>query len=363
VSGARLGVWPPLPPSAYVRGRRTPAPFPLADERCTLHALGRHGLWQGVRALGLGVGDEALVPAYHHGSEVEALTRAGVSCRFYDVGEALEPVEAELEERITPRTRALLLVHYLGFPQDVDRWRSWCDANGLFLLEDAAQAWLASTNGLPVGSFGDISIFCLYKTFGFPDGGALVSGKPIPLSGNRRGLGLGGLARRHAAWAIGRSAGAARLASRRRRQHHYVPHEDFALGDPSSRPSAATLLLLRRLVAPDAARRRRDNFALLAERLGHLVLRPFDRLPTGSSPFFFPIETDHKRDLIRYLRAVEIDALDFWSVPHPTLPVSRFRRAAALRSRVVGLPVHQELRPRDLERITEAVLAWRPSKS
>lgn len=361
MTGPRLGVWPPLPLTAYARSGRLP--FPLEDERCTLHALGRHALWHGVRALGLREADEVLAPAYHHGSEVEALMRAGLSCRFYEASETLEPLGTELEALITSRTRALLLVHYLGFPQDADRWRRWCDANDLFLLEDAAQAWLASTNDRPIGTHGDISIFCLYKTFGFPDGSALVSRKHVPQTHSRGSVGLAGLVRRHAAWAMSRSAALARLGSLLQRKDDYHPREDFRLGDPSSRPSSATLLLLGRLADPDAARRRRENYAVLLERLRNLVFRPFDRLPVGSSPFFFPLETRDKKGLITHLRARGIEGLDFWSVAHPALPASRFPHAAALRSRIVGIPVHQELRPDHLERICEAVLAWRTSTS
>jgi dTDP-4-amino-4,6-dideoxygalactose transaminase len=59
-----------------------------------------------------------LVPAYNHGSEIEALLRAGIVCRFYDVGESLEPDEEELEALLDTRVRPLYLIHYLGFPQD-----------------------------------------------------------------------------------------------------------------------------------------------------------------------------------------------------------------------------------------------------
>src|SRR5205823_10573872 len=76
----RLTIWAPLPFRRLLASRPDPPPFPLADPRCRLVTRARHGLWLGVRALGLGPGDEVLVPAYHHGSEVEALVRAGVTC-------------------------------------------------------------------------------------------------------------------------------------------------------------------------------------------------------------------------------------------------------------------------------------------
>src|SRR5215216_1209594 len=175
----RLNAWPPLPPSVYIR-RPGRLPFPLQEQSCRLFALGRHALWHGVRALGLEPGDGILVPAYHHGSEVEALTRAGLTASFYGGSDALEPIESELDGLVEPRTRALLLIHYLGFPQDLARWRRWCDERGMFLIEDAAQAWLARDDDRPVGSVGDLAMFCLYKTYGLPDGAALVSRRPIP---------------------------------------------------------------------------------------------------------------------------------------------------------------------------------------
>ena len=72
-----------------------------------------------------------LAPAFHHGSEIEALLRAGLECRFYEVGESLAPDPAELESLVGPRTRALLLIHYLGRPQAAARWREWCDEREL----------------------------------------------------------------------------------------------------------------------------------------------------------------------------------------------------------------------------------------
>ena len=121
----RLTATPPLPPGVYRRPPIVPNPFPLSEEQCRLFARARHGLWHAVRVLGLQAGDEVLVPAYHHGSEIEALTQAGLLCRFYGSGSRLEPDEADLAELIGPRTRALYLIHYLGFPQDVRHWRAW----------------------------------------------------------------------------------------------------------------------------------------------------------------------------------------------------------------------------------------------
>ena len=323
-----LSVWPPLPPSIYIRRGSSERPFPLDDPRCRLFSRARHALWHGVRALGLGRGDEVLVPAFHHGAEIEALIQAGVECRFYDATSNLEPDTAELDALVSPATKALYVIHYLGIAQDVKRWRRWCDERGLLLLEDAAQAWLASSDGLPVGTLGDLAIFCFYKTFGFPDGAALVSSSPAedatPVDRRLSAIGMS-----HAAWAAGRSGILAGAARRIWTAEGSTDDDEFSLGEPSP-PSRALDLLISRGVDRSAAATRRAHYQLLLADLEESVLPAFRELPGESSPFAFPMVTSEKPELIARLRASGIDALDFWPVPHPRLPEG-FPQAAELR--------------------------------
>lgn len=304
-------------------------------------------------------GDEVLVPAYHHGSEVEALLAAGVNPRFYAGDEALAPDEAELERLLAPGVRALYLTHYLGFPQDAARWRTWCDERGLLLIEDAAQAWLSMAGDRPAGAFGDLAIFCLYKTVGVPDGGAMVVRAAPPGPEGARSSGAKGVARRHALWLLQRS-GLLAGAAARRPAGEYVAEEDFALGDPGQAPSAATMRLVTRLADEAVAARRRANYSLLLSELESDVPAPFDRIAPGASPFALPIETSDKARLLDRLAAAGVAAIDLWSVPHPALPGDLSPDARRRRERTVALPVHQGLRPADLDRI--ASVAARPGR-
>jgi len=359
----RLDVWPPLPPNVHLQRPRSPRPFPLEEPGVVLLARARHGLHLGARAVGLDPGDEVLVPAYHHGSEVEALVAAGLAVRFYEASGSLAPDEHELDGLLGPRTRALHLTHYLGFPQDSARWRRWCDERGLLLVEDAAQAWLADVEGTPVGSFGDLVVFCLYKTYGLPDGAALLvrgtAAAPGPVADRRHG-GPAALIRRHGAWLAGRSGALAVLAARFAHDGAYRPEDDMALGSPAE-PSPATRSLVPRL-PEDAAGRRRAHYRLLLDELAGEVPAPFGELPAGASPFAFPVATDRKGELLAHLERAGIHALDFWSTPHPALPAARFPAAARRRASTVLLPVHQELRPPDLERIAAAARRRHPSE-
>jgi CelD/BcsL family acetyltransferase involved in cellulose biosynthesis len=350
-----LSVRPPLPPGTLARRPADVLPFPLSGARCFLYARARHALYTGVLALGLEAGDEVLLPAYHHGSEVEALLQAGLVPRWYAGGPDLQPDEAELERLVGPRTRALYAIHYLGFPQAADRWRQWCDERGLLLLEDAAQAWLATLDARPLGAFGDLAVMCLYKTFGFPDGATLVMRQaqaPPTRPAGRPGFAL--LAR-EAAWLISRSQTLAALEARRAASRPpYDARKDFALGEPHSMPSQDTLFLLPRTADPDAAARRRANYRQLLDALGDMVPAPFDALPETASPFGFPVAVADKAALLRHLDDRHVRGVNFWSAAHPALPRDGFEQVAARREQTVCLPVHQELRPDDVERIANA---------
>lgn len=352
-------VSPPLSPRVYFSRRAKSLPFPFGDARCTFYARARHALWHGVRALGLGDGDEILVPEYHCGTEIEALLQAGLRLSWYELNERLEPVEASLDALVGPRTKALLLIHYLGFPQDAERWRGWCDERGLLLIEDAAPAWLTSIGDEPVGSFGDLSIFSFRKTCGVPDGGALVLGARVPRLEPTRKPGFGMLLKRHAAWAAMRSRVAATVLENWMSRGPFDSVQDdpighFAMGDPERRPQRISLALLSRLAAASVAARRRDNYRYLLDRLGELVSPPFDWLPDGASPYMFPLTFGERDDLIKRLRRSGVHAVSNWPVPHPACPTGRFPKADERRATIVGLPVHQELGRRDLERIVTA---------
>lgn len=350
---ARLSVWPGLPPFAEAQRPRERMPYPLMEPEVRLFALGRHALWHGVRAAGLSPGDAVLVPAYHHGSEVEALAQAGLECRFYAGDERLEPREDELEHLMDDRVRALHLTHFLGFPQDAVRWRRWCDDRELILIEDAAQAWLAARDGVPVGALGDLAVWCLYKTIGVPEGAVLRSGAPPPQPEPDARLGLLALMRRHGAWMaqkvppLGAAAGLRRAAP-------YDHAHDIGLRDVEAGCWPIVPWLLPRVADAGAAAARRANYLRLLDRLGDRVPPPFDALPADASPFGFPVEAGDPPAMLRRLADRGVIAMEFWSRPHPAVPRDAFPGVDARRAGTVLLPVHQELSPAEIELIAAA---------
>jgi dTDP-4-amino-4,6-dideoxygalactose transaminase len=364
VAAPILTAWPPLPPGVYVRRPAAQLPFPLDRDDCRIVAWGRHALWHGIHALGLQPGAEVLMPAYHHGSEVQAILETGLVPRFYDSDGRLEPRQDELDALITPRTKALHLTHYLGFPQDARRWRRWCDERGVLMIEDAAQAWLARAGADPVGSFGDLSFFCLYKTFGVPEGAAVLCKFPLERRRYDPRLGTRELIRKHGTWLASRSGVFSSVVAAVRRRPRIDAATEFELRDPASMPWRPTMFLLHRIADSTAAERRRQNYRELLGRVGTLVPAPFDRLANGASPFAFPVEAPNKEAVVKALFEAGIRALDLWSYPHPALPRRGFPEAEARRASTVALPVHQELRKADLARMaTELERALRSGSS
>jgi dTDP-4-amino-4,6-dideoxygalactose transaminase len=343
-------LWPRLPLAVHGRRPSAELPFPLAERDCALVSRARHALWLGVRELGLAQPDEVLAPAYHCGAEIEALARAGLGSRFYDATETLAPDPDELETLVGSRTRALLLIHYLGFPQDSPRWRRWCDERGLLLIEDCAQALYASLGGVPVGTLGDLAVFSLYKSLPLPDGGAFLSRLPAP-DGRRPALGTRGVVKLHVQWLMTRSARLDRLLMRPERPQQ----DDAELGEPLSVPSRATRHLLPRLATADVPIRRRAVYQRLLSEAAGRVPAAFATLPPGASPLAFPLAAADDGELESRLESRGIKARRLWQRPHPLLPARGFAAARSWRRRFLALPVHQELRDAEVERIASAV--------
>jgi peroxiredoxin/dTDP-4-amino-4,6-dideoxygalactose transaminase len=359
MSRGRLSIWAaPSPRSLFGPRLASPLPYPLAEPGCLLYEWGRYALWHGLDAIGLRPGDEVLAPAYHHGSEIAALHDRGLACRFYEATESLEPDPEELERSIGPRTRALYVIHYLGFGLDARRWRRWCDERGLLLIEDVAMAWLAERDGQPLGSWGDLSFFSLWKTHGMPDGGAVVCrGKPAPVVPPRGKIPRGLLARGFLRGLAQRSRLVTR-AERLRAPAEWNAAEEFSIPAPFNGVSAISLRMLDRSPTAGLAAIRRRNHARLVRRLHPLVPKPFADTSDDSCPFGVPVVTGDREGLLDDLRRHDINAVKFWSVPHPSLPVAEFPAAAARRSSTVLLPIHQQLDQSDVDRIGDAVLEF-----
>src|SRR5207253_11067710 len=115
------------------------------------------------------------MPAYHHGVELETLLAAGVKPVFFRIDAQMRCDFEDARRRAAPEVRALYVIHYAGFPQDMEAARQLASELGVPLIEDCALALLSRNGDKPLGSSGDLSVCCLYKTLPVPNGGALLA--------------------------------------------------------------------------------------------------------------------------------------------------------------------------------------------
>ncbi|HEX7097889.1 MAG TPA: DegT/DnrJ/EryC1/StrS family aminotransferase [Acidimicrobiia bacterium] len=141
-------------------------------------ASGTDALALALRALGIGPGDEVVVPGMTFVATAEAVVHAGAAPVLADVDPVTLLLTPEtVEPVLTERTRAVIPVHLYGHVVPFDHIRAWKE-RGLLVIEDAAQAHLATWNGEFVGTYGDAACFSFYpgKNLGaFGDGGIVVS--------------------------------------------------------------------------------------------------------------------------------------------------------------------------------------------
>lgn len=303
-----------------------------------------------------------LAPDYYSGNEVLAMRAAGATLHYYPIRRdmRLDPDEVRrLCEEYNPEV--LYVIHYLGWPQPMPALVDLCRQRGMFLVEDCALALLSELNGKPLGSFGDWSVFCLYKTLPVPNGAVLVQNtarldalEHLPLRQVSSASVLGRTAELFVQRTRGRAAGlgAALCAVKRglgraagAMEIHRTPVGDmgFDLADVDLAMSSISERLLNRFDVVDIRRTRLANFRRLADALrgrAHMVLPDPD---DGVCPLFFPVLVPDKHAAATALRQRGVDALEFWNdgVEGDGAEVSADARF--LRAHVLELPIHQDL--------------------
>lgn len=126
---------------------------------------GTAALHVAVTAAGIGPGDEVITsPVTDIGTVIGVLYQQAVPV-FADLGQGTHNLDvADVERRITPKTKAIIAVHLAGNPCDLDALKRLADQHNLILIEDCAQAWGAQYRGRPIGSVGHLACFSLQNS-------------------------------------------------------------------------------------------------------------------------------------------------------------------------------------------------------
>ena len=148
---------------------------------CVGLASGLDALWIGCKMLGIGPGDEVIVQANTYIASVMGISMNGATPVFTEPDAYFQIDADKIEEKITEKTKAIMVVHLYGHVADMDKIVSLCKKYNLKLIEDCAQSHGATYKGKMTGTFGDVGCFSFYpsKNLGaFGDAGALVTNDP-----------------------------------------------------------------------------------------------------------------------------------------------------------------------------------------
>jgi dTDP-4-amino-4,6-dideoxygalactose transaminase len=310
---------------------------------CVGVANGTDALTVGLRALGLGPGDEVITVPFTFVATVEAIGHIGAHPVLVDVrAEDLLLDPAALDAVVTARTRAVIAVHLYGALADVERIGAWCRPRGIALVEDAAQAHGAQRAGRRAGAFGDLATFSFYpaKNLGAAgDAGAVVTDR-ADVAERARLLGDHGQSARY---------------------HHEVEAYNSRLDAIQAAVLSAKLPRLERWNA-----HRRTLAGLYRERLakvpGVRLLRAPDD-PEAHVYHLFVIRVA-ERDVLRDALAREgIETGLHYPVPVHRQPAYRhlgygpgaFPQAEAAAREVLSLPLHEHMSEEAVHRAADVV--------
>jgi dTDP-4-amino-4,6-dideoxygalactose transaminase len=297
-------------------------------KHCMACANGTDSLEILLKAMGVGEGDEVIVPAISWISTSEAVSAIGATPVFVDVDDNLLIDLNLIESKINARTKVIIPVHLYGNPVDMDRLMEIADKHGLKVMEDCAQSHAAQVRGKQVGSFGHCASYSFYpgKNLGaYGDAGAMTTNDD-------------------------RIAEIARAISNHGQQGK---HNHIMEGRNSRLDGVQGAILSAKLPHLDKWTEARIKNA---KRYNALFTHPEVKLPTVPDYarhvfHLYVIRVKRRNELMQFLKANGIETSVHYPVPLPLMPCyknfgytpSDFPKAADVASEILSLPMYPEL--------------------
>ena len=309
---------------------------------------GTSALHIGLKSLGIGSGDEVLVPSFTFAATANAIILAGATPIFVD--SSLDDFNIDLiniEAKITIKTKAIVVVHLFGLPCQMVSVKNLAKKHKLFVIEDAAQAHFASLDGKRVGTYGDVACFSFYPTKNMTtgEGGAVI-------------------------FADAAHARIGRLLRNQGMEKKYLNEIAGFNLRMSEIQAAIGIQQLKRVMS--FTERRRENASIYLQSLNQDKIR-FQRVEDNAFHVYnqFTIRVHgYSRDLLaKQLRNEKIETSVFYPIPvHALKPYKESKEecphATQLSNTVLSLPVHPAVTKRNIRRISSKInqILWRSEK-
>jgi dTDP-4-amino-4,6-dideoxygalactose transaminase len=312
-------------------------------------------LFHVLSALDLGPGDEILLPTVSFIGAAHAVACSGAKVALADVDPlTLNPRLEQIEEAITPATRAILLLHFGGLPGHVADIAAFARQRDIRLIEDAAVGLGSSVNGRPCGTLGDVGVwsFDAMKLLTTGDGGMIWSADERLIDRLRRSVKLG----------LGPSGFHQRHESR-----HWWEIDPAVTGRRGAMNSIAAAIGLAQMAKlPQFLQRRREIGCAYDEALSALPWLTLQRWPLSAARTFYWIrmETGDIRDrlAIHLLDHDVYASYKYWPLHRTQLYTSaaEFPGADLAAETTLLLPMHQGLSGGDVQRVIDVIERFEP---
>ncbi|HLZ92707.1 MAG TPA: DegT/DnrJ/EryC1/StrS family aminotransferase [Candidatus Acidoferrum sp.] len=303
---------------------------------------GTDALILALRSCGVSADDEVILPPFTFVATASAVSALNATPVFADIQPNTYNIDpAQIERRLTPRTRAIVVVHLYGLPADMDRIMDIARRRNIPVVEDSAQAIGASYKGRPTGSLGDVACFSFYPTKNL--GACGDAGMIVTNSASR--------------------AARLRILRNHGQTEKYVSSEPGWNGRLDEIQAAILRVKLRYLTKWQAARQ-----AHAAE-----YTKQFSQIP-GIMPPLIPEDYEHvfhqytirveERDKLQHVLAEKkIGSSVYYPVPLHLQPIyasmghrlGDFPHAEHAAAEVLSLPMYPELRPAQVARVAETI--------
>ncbi len=338
------------------------APFPFDRAETLLTRNGRTAIWLGLRALGLAPKARILVPAWHCGSEIDAILAAGAIPVLYGLDRDLM-VDPDRIDRLLGQHKAaaVYVIDYFGRAQPLQALRPVAMRHGVPLIEDLALSLYSNDlQGAPLGQQADMAVFSLVKSIATPDGGALWLKNPPkgalpklappPLRASLPALKA--LLMNHNRKAIHDG-----LADQdQQARDAWDNHAGFTAPDDPQAASRISKAILRLTDHRGLALSRRSTYRALQAAVPDLPhLHPLiAHLPAEACPAYFPLWVKQPEKLVEAMFQAGIEPVRFWRRFHPAFDLHDFPFEQALKRHVIRLPLHRLVNEDAVARIANA---------
>lgn len=316
----------------------------LNTGHCVGLASGLDALWIAFRLLGIGEGDEVIVQGNTYIASVMGITINNAKPVFVEPDEYYNIDAAKIEEKITDKTKAILVVHLYGQASNMEPIVALCRKYNLRLVEDCAQAHGAKCGDQMVGTFGDIGCFSFYpsKNLGaFGDGGAIVTNDEK----------------------IAQAARTFRNYGSQKRYYNEIVGANSRLDELQ-----AGLLRVRLKHIEELAEEKQD----ICNKYLEQIKNPYIQLPDvrdGVTHIWhqFVIKTDYRDDLIAYLDSLGIGTIIHYPIPphlseaysYLGMTKGSLSITEAYADSVLSIPLYNGMTADEQEYVIKALNDWR----